>query len=197
MARPGEAWRGRQGAARHGAARLGLAWQAGRGMARHGGTWHGRQGEVWSGTARPGTAWQARKLNKENEMADFQQMVLAGRLGRDPELKFVGDGGTAVCRLSVAHSPDWKDKDCTNWYNVSIWGRRGEAAAQHLSKGSQVIVTGVLKLREYEKDGTKRQSLDLLNASWNFYGSRDAGDADMRKDKDIVQATLGGDDVPF
>lgn len=94
-------------------------------------------------------------------------ITVDGRLVADPELRFTG-AGKAVCSLRVAASDSKKD-DSGNWetteqifIGVSLWENEGEAAAEHLRKGDQVVVTGRIFEREYEKsDGTKGRSLEV------------------------------------
>jgi len=86
-----------------------------------------------------------------------------GRLGRDPETRFT-QGGKAVTSLAIAIDSGWGDNKKTTWLNAALWGRDGQehGLVQHLSKGSQVAVTGEITLEEYDKkDGTKGSSLKL------------------------------------
>lgn len=95
------------------------------------------------------------------------QIVIDGRLVADPELRFT-QGGKPVCSLRVAASDSKKD-DTGNWntteqifIGVSLWEAEGEAAAETLRKGDQVIVTGRIYEREYEaSNGEKRKSLEM------------------------------------
>lgn len=94
-------------------------------------------------------------------------ITIDGRLVADPELRFT-QGGRAVCSLRVAASDSKKD-DSGNWntteqifIGVSLWENDGEAAAESLRKGDQVLVTGRIYEREYEaSNGEKRKSLEL------------------------------------
>lgn len=94
-------------------------------------------------------------------------ITIDGRLVADPELRFTA-GGKAVCSLRVAASDSKKD-DNGNWetteqifVNVSLWENEGEAAAETLQKGDQVLVSGRIYQREYEaSNGEKRTSLEV------------------------------------
>ena len=73
-------------------------------------------------------------------MSGVNKVIIVGRLGSDPEVKTVSSGQT-VCRLSVATSENWTDRDGqrqerTEWHRVVIWGKMAEVCGQHLSKGS-------------------------------------------------------------
>lgn len=83
-----------------------------------------------------------------------------GRIGGNAEVKFTPQG-KAICSFNVASDVGFGDKKTTNWFRCQIWGERGEKLSQHLSKGQQVTVYGMLELREWEKDGVKRISPDV------------------------------------
>ena len=121
-------------------------------------------------------------------MPNFQKTIIMGHLGRDPELSFVGENRRPVCKFSVAVNNPFKKDEPTNWYNCEVWGKRGEMAAEMLSKGQAVLVDGSLWVREYgKKDGTKGYSLDLRADSWTFASSKG----------DKATASGGQDHTPF
>ena len=93
---------------------------------------------------------------------DTNVCTFTGRLGGDPELRRTNDN--VVCNFSLAVN-GLKDKDAL-WLRVAAWGKGGEAAAEYLSKGSRVSVTGRLKVREYEHKGEKRTSVELDAAAF-------------------------------
>lgn len=94
-------------------------------------------------------------------------ITIDGRLVADPELRFTG-AGKAVCSFRVAASDSKKDAN-DQWQTteqifigISLWEAEGEAAAETLRKGDQVLVSGRIYEREYEKsDGTKGKSLEV------------------------------------
>jgi single-strand DNA-binding protein len=78
-----------------------------------------------------------------------QIITVAGKLGRDSELRRT-QGGDAVLSFTVAvDQRNGRDKT-TNWYRISLWGKRGESLAQYLTKGTSVTVVGEFSLGEYE-----------------------------------------------
>ena len=96
------------------------------------------------------------------------KLMIIGNLGRDPEMRYT-PSGRPVTDFSVAvshrgrdpQSGDWVDQG-TDWYRVTIWGERGERAAEQLRKGMRVFVEGRFRTREYEaRDGTKRTALEI------------------------------------
>jgi single-strand DNA-binding protein len=146
---------------------------------------------------------------------NINRVVITGNLTRDPELRSTS-GGTSVCSLRVAvnsrrkdDSGNWVDKP--NYFDVTVWGAQGENCAQYLAKGRPVAVDGRLNWREWEdKEGGKRQTVDIIADSVQFLGSRDAPqgngaveNSDLAPDTSDLQpsgvASSGGadDDIPF
>lgn len=113
--------------------------------------------------------------------SNINVVVITGNLTRDPELRST-PGGTSVCKLRVAVNSRRKDGQTGNWvdkpnyFDVTVWGAQGENCANYLSKGRPVAVEGRLDWREWEdKDGNKRQSVEIIANSVQFLGSRDGG----------------------
>jgi single-strand DNA-binding protein len=151
--------------------------------------------------------------------SNINVVVVTGNLTRDPELRST-PGGTSVCSLRIAvntrrkgQDGNWEDKP--NYFDVTVWGAQGENCANYLSKGRPVAVEGRLEWREWEaKDGTKRQSVEIIANSVQFLGSRDGStggggvnanglqaQSDVPADtSDFEQAGVGAgkdDDIPF
>jgi single-strand DNA-binding protein len=82
-------------------------------------------------------------------------VILVGRLGKDPELKYT-PGGTPVAKLSVATSEGWRDKETgerkerTEWHRVEAWNKLAETCAEHLKSGALVYVQGALHKTSWE-----------------------------------------------
>jgi single-strand DNA-binding protein len=148
---------------------------------------------------------------------NINRVVLTGNLTRDPELRSL-PSGTSVCSLRLAcntrrkdASGDWTDK--ANYFDITVWGAQGENCAKFLSKGRPVAVDGRLEWREWEKDGQKRQSVEIVADSVQFLGSReDSGGGNgyaARSDVPVDTADMqpapaasgssptGEDDIPF
>lgn len=87
-------------------------------------------------------------------------ITIQGRLGRDPELKTVGQ--KSLCTFSIAHDDGWGDNKRTFWIAVEAWEKKADFCAKHLRKGQRVTVAGRLKVREYEKDGQKRLAVEIV-----------------------------------
>lgn len=112
-------------------------------------------------------------------MASLNKVILIGNLGRDPETRYLPNGD-AVANISVATTETWKDKngekqEKTEWHRVTLYRRLGEIAGEYLKKGSQVYIEGRIEYREYEKDGVKRYSTDIIASEMKMLSSRSGG----------------------
>ncbi|RMP31276.1 Single-stranded DNA-binding protein, partial [Pseudomonas amygdali pv. lachrymans] len=94
--------------------------------------------------------------------------------------------GTAVTNLSLATSEQWTDKQSgqkvekTEWHRVSLFGKVAEIAGEYLRKGSQVYIEGKLQTREWEKDGIKRYTTEIvvdMQGTMQLLGGRPQGDS--------------------
>jgi len=96
-----------------------------------------------------------------------------GRLGRDSETKFT-QGGMAICSFAVAVDFGFGDKKGTNWLRCSLFGKRAEGnLPQYLVKGTQVAISGELRIREYDdKDGVKRTSVEVSVDKLDLIGGK-------------------------
>ncbi len=112
---------------------------------------------------------------------NINRVVLTGNLTRDPELRSI-PSGNSVCSLRLAvntrrkdASGQWVEKP--NYFDVTVWGAQGENCANYLAKGRPVAVDGRLEWREWQdKEGNKRQSVDIIADSVQFLGSRDGAE---------------------
>ena len=82
---------------------------------------------------------------------------LIGNLGKEPEMRAVGD--KSVTSFSLATKGY---NDATDWHNINVWGKQAESCKKYLDKGSQVAVTGRIQYRSYEKDGATRYVTDIV-----------------------------------
>jgi single-strand DNA-binding protein len=111
-------------------------------------------------------------------MADINHVVLVGRLTRDAELKFT-NSGLAICNMSVAlnrrvkQGEQWIDEP--NFFDVTIFGKQGEAIAQYLTKGKQVGLDGELRQDRWEQDGQKRSKVFVVANNVQLLGGGAGG----------------------
>ena len=110
-------------------------------------------------------------------MASVNKVILVGNLGRDPETRYMPDGG-AITNISIATTATWKDKsgekqEQTEWHRVAFFGKLAEIAGEYLKKGSQVYVEGKLRTRKWQdKDGVDKYTTEVLADSMQMLGSR-------------------------
>ncbi len=154
---------------------------------------------------------------------NINRVVLTGNLTKDPDVRNNPASGLSVCKLRLAVNTrrknnatgDWEDK--ANFFNVTVFGRQAESCGNFLHKGRPVAIDGRLEWSEYEVDGQKRQSVDIIADNVQFLGGRDdagngngnsysssirAPESDIPADtSDVETASVGSgpsdDDIPF
>tara|TARA_R110002074_G_C12156886_1_gene630794 strand:+ start:69 stop:440 length:372 start_codon:yes stop_codon:yes gene_type:complete len=99
-------------------------------------------------------------------MSGVNKVILIGNLGGDPEMRAMPNG-SHVTNLSIATSESFKNKEGeletkTEWHRIVMFDRLAEVANQYLSKGSKAYIEGKLKTREWEKDGAKRSTTEIV-----------------------------------
>lgn len=101
-------------------------------------------------------------------MSGVNKVILIGRLGRDPEIRYMSSGD-AVANVRIATSETWKDKasgerqERTEWHSVVFFGKLAEIVEKYLRKGSQVYVEGKLRTRKWQgQDGADRYSTEIV-----------------------------------
>lgn len=110
-------------------------------------------------------------------MASVNKVIIVGNLGADPETRYM-PSGDAVTNIRVATTDRYKDKasgemrEATEWHRIAFFGRLAEIAGEYLKKGSQVYVEGRLKTRQWEKDGQKQYSTEIVAEQMQMLGGR-------------------------
>lgn len=113
---------------------------------------------------------------------DLNQCQFIGRLGNDPETKFLPTGG-AVTNISIACGEKWKDKQTgqpqerTEWIRVVAFGKLAEIMGEYLRKGSQVYISGSMRTRSWDKDGQKHYSTEIVADKMQMLGGKSDGQA--------------------
>jgi single-strand DNA-binding protein len=92
---------------------------------------------------------------------DLNQCNFIGRLGRDPEIRYM-PSGDAIASFSIAVGWKGKDKEGTEWVNMTAFGKLAEIIGQYLKKGSKVFVSGRFKTDKYEKDGVTHYNSKIV-----------------------------------
>ncbi len=140
-------------------------------------------------------------------MAGVNKVILVGRLGADPEVRYTSNG-TAVASFRMATSESWTNKDGqreerTEWHRIVAWRKLAEICGEYLSKGKQVYIEGRLQTREWEdRDGVKRWTTEITAQNMQMLGS--PGDQ-VRTDEPTAPPPPGDreagvaedDDIPF
>jgi single-strand DNA-binding protein len=104
------------------------------------------------------------------------KMVILGRLGKDPELKYTASGNS-IANLSIATTESYKDKqtgqanETTEWHRVVFFGKLAEAIGQYCAKGSQLYVEGRLRTNKWQdKQGQDRYTTETVGREFQFIG---------------------------
>ena len=139
-------------------------------------------------------------------MAGINKVILVGRLGKDPEVRYT-PSGAAVANFTIATSEEWKDKDSgekqerTEWHRVVAWRRLGEICGEYLHKGSQVYIEGRLQTKSWEdREGNKRYTTEVVAQIMQMLGSpRKEGKAESTEERypDEEPISIPDDDIPF
>ena len=112
----------------------------------------------------------------------LNKVTLIGRIGPDPELRYMPNG-EAVCNFSLATSESWKDQsgrrvERAEWHNIVMYRKLAEIAGQYLKKGGQVYIEGRIQSRKYTgRDGVERTAYEIIASEMKMLGARtsDAG----------------------
>ena len=134
----------------------------------------------------------------------LNKVILIGRLGRDPEVRYMPNG-EAVCNFSVATSETWNDRngqrvERTEWHNVTMYRKLAEIAGKYLTKGSQVYIEGKIQSRKYtDKNGVERTAYDIIANEMKMLGGNSQETQEQPKQQQATAAPVENitDDVPF
>ena len=127
-------------------------------------------------------------------MASVNKVILVGNLGKDPDSRFLPDGG-AVCNFSVATTDKWKDKsgepqERTEWHRIATFNKLAEICGEYLKKGSQVYIEGRLQTRKWQdKEGQDRYTTEIVADRMQMLGSRAGGTESMARGEPKAAAT--------
>ena len=147
-------------------------------------------------------------------MSDLNQCQFIGRLGRDPETRYMTNG-KAVASFSIAVGSQWKNKDgekqeSTEWVNITAFDKLAEICGEYLKKGSQVFIGGRMKTEKYQdkETGADRYSTKIIADTMQMLGGKSQVDGEqsepsrsatstkpasaVRQDNGNADATKGG-----
>lgn len=125
----------------------------------------------------------------------MNKVFLSGRLTRDPEIK---QASTTVCRFGLA--VDRRKGEQPDFFNVTAFGKTGEAAAQYLKKGTKILLSGRVQIDQYTaRNDTKKTATQIIVDEWEFAESRKQAEepqTDNNGFMDIPEDGLG-EELPF
>lgn len=141
----------------------------------------------------------------------INQVILMGRLTRDPELRTT-PGGKSVCSFSLAVDKPFGQDDSADFFDITAWEKLGELVSQYLQKGRRCLVQGRLSYRSWEQDGQKRSKVEVIANDVTFLdgpsgesssssaadtssAKKSAGKRSDKKDEDVVIEDI--DDKPI
>ncbi len=137
-------------------------------------------------------------------MAGVNKVILVGRLGKDPELKYGQTSNVAVCRFSLATDEYSRGEKKTEWHNIVCFDKLAEIANEYLSKGRQVYIEGRIQTRKWQdQNGNNRQITEIVAHALQMLGNRGDRSASETPDDDPFSgdasspSRLGDDDMPF
>ena len=113
-------------------------------------------------------------------MSSLNKVMLIGRLGKDPEIRYTAEG-SPVANFSLATSEVWTDKngtrqERTEWHNIVAWTKLADLSKRYLAKGRQVYIEGRIRTREWDdRDGNKRRTTEIIASQMVLLGSRPEG----------------------
>ena len=147
-------------------------------------------------------------------MSYVNKVILIGRLGADPEMRYTADG-TPVATFRIATTETRKNKDGakvdqTEWHRIVAWRKLGEISGEYLKKGKLVYVEGRIQSREFEgRDGVKRKTYEIVASTMKMLGGQRGPVRWSRRrakgrcsphehgDEDFVHEAADEDDIPL
>jgi single-strand DNA-binding protein len=132
---------------------------------------------------------------------NINRVILTGNLTRDPETS-VTNGGMSVCKLGIAVNGRRKNKDGVweekaNFFRVTVFGKQAENCGNYLKKGRAVAIDGRLEWSQWERDGQKRESVDIIADNVQFLGGRDDAGGNGNGASSNVSVAQSEGDVPI
>lgn len=124
----------------------------------------------------------------------MNKAILIGNIGKEPELKKVGE--VSYCAFTLATNESYKDKNGewqakTEWHNIVVWGNAAEYAAKYLKKGNLTSIEGKITTRSWEdKEGNKKYTTEIIAERVKLLEKK-------TKQEEAPQDDESGDDLPF
>lgn len=127
----------------------------------------------------------------------INRVILSGRLGKDPDLRYT-PSGKAVATFSLAVTDNF-NREVTHWLNCVIWGKSAENCSSYLNKGSHAAIEGRIQTRSYEnKEGRKVSVTEIVADRVEFLDSKGKEKSDEAGTWDDIGRDIQiDDDTPF
>ena len=132
----------------------------------------------------------------------INKVILIGNVGGTPENRQLPNGN-AVTNITLATTDSWKDKQTgqqqsrTEWHRIVFFGKVAEIAAKYLKKGSQCYIEGRIKTRDWEKDGIKRYTTEIvvdMTGTMQLLGGRIDEPSDSTQETSLDSVTVESND---
>lgn len=138
------------------------------------------------------------------------KVILVGRLGRDPEVRYTGSG-QAVANFSVATDEQWKDRNGekqqrTEWHKLVAWGKLAEIVQQYVVKGQLVYIEGKLQTRKWkDKENVERYTTEIVADTLRMLSRGNGGENGGSRNESSAGQTnhsssgpeISDEDIPF
>lgn len=135
----------------------------------------------------------------------INKVILVGNVGADPEVRAL-DGGTKVARIRLATSERIynkernETKEVTEWHSITLWRGLAEVVDKYIRKGAQIYIEGKLRTREYDKNGVKCYTTEIVAEELKMLGKREVasqGTTSATPTPSHVVDMPMSDDLPF
>ncbi|MEZ4674353.1 MAG: single-stranded DNA-binding protein [Caldilineaceae bacterium] len=141
---------------------------------------------------------------KKREIIMFQQLILVGHLGGDPEMRYTSTG-VPVTNFNLAVSrrrstPEGETQEKTTWFRISLWRRQAEIASEYLTKGAKVMVIGEIEnARAWtDRDGNLQATVEVTANQFRFLDNRNSADGGSVTPEEMGDRAEGDkEDLPF
>lgn len=122
---------------------------------------------------------------------DLNHCSFIGRLGREPETRYMPDGG-AITNISLACGWKGKDKEGTEWVRLVAFGKLAEICGEHLKKGAQIFASGRLQTRKWQdKEGNDKYTTEVVMERMQMLGSRPKDGEREAPETEVVDKSTG------
>ena len=123
--------------------------------------------------------------------------TIHGNIGSKPELRKTQDG-KSVLNFSLCHNMGKKGNEKPHWFRCTIWDKQADGLAPYLEKGTGLVVSGMMKQNQYEKDGVKREQFEITVHNVTFMGgNKDSSEPPRRQEDDQQHNDDLDSDIPF